>query len=59
MAGRWRKAARNLELRGVVEYFLNLSSIMGSGRAELVDFSESRVSFRMYSSLYGEESARG
>ncbi|MHA1606490.1 MAG: hypothetical protein ACTSWP_02945 [Candidatus Freyarchaeota archaeon] len=49
------ESREKLGAKGVVEYFLNLLSIMGSGRAELVDFSESRVSFRMYSSLYGED----
>ncbi|MEM2046628.1 MAG: V4R domain-containing protein [Candidatus Jordarchaeales archaeon] len=53
-----RRLAKELEslgAKGVLEYYLSLEHLMGFGRNELVEFSESRVVYRVYGSLYGEE----
>ncbi len=49
------KEMESLGARGVVEYYLSLEHLMGFGRNELVEFSESQVVYRIYGSLYGEE----
>ncbi|MEM1658025.1 MAG: V4R domain-containing protein [Candidatus Jordarchaeales archaeon] len=53
-----RKLAEKMEAlgaKGVLEYYLSLEYLMGFGRNELIEFGESQVVFRVYSSLYGEE----
>jgi predicted hydrocarbon binding protein len=49
------KENENLGARGVLEYLLKFFGKLGWGRPEIIEFSDSRIIFRVYSSLYGKE----
>nr|MDO8079170.1 V4R domain-containing protein [Candidatus Freyarchaeota archaeon] len=45
----------HLGAKNALEHLLKFFAALGWGRPEITEFSESRVSFKVYSSLYGEE----
>ncbi len=45
----------NLGARSVLDHYLSLEHLMGFGKNELVEFSDSQVVYRIHGSLYGEE----